>query len=153
MDKEKQKGLIKIVEQVQAIIDEKNIQVGEKLPSERFLSETLQVGRSSIREALRALELLGVIHTRRGEGTFLSDMYQHQLFDLIGSFLIRNDSQLDEINEVKWMIEHYCEENSDIETNSKESLVTSNNNQIMYIIWKILSQYSDRFEKGTSKEG
>ncbi|RIN85087.1 FadR family transcriptional regulator, partial [Mammaliicoccus sciuri] len=112
MDKEKQKGLIKIVEQIQSIIVEKNIQVGEKLPSERFLSETLNVGRSSIREALRALELLGVIHTRRGEGTFLSDMYQHQLFDLIGRFLIHNESQLDEINELKWMIENFCEEHN-----------------------------------------
>nr|WP_263313020.1 GntR family transcriptional regulator [Mammaliicoccus sp. Marseille-Q6498] len=148
MDKEKQKGLIKIVEQIHSIIDEKNIQVGEKLPSERFLSETLNVGRSSIREALRALELLGVIHTRRGEGTFLSDMYQHQLFDLIGRFLIRNDSQLDEINELKWMIESFCEEHNNSEVNSMEELVSSNNNQIMYMIWKLLSQYSDRFERG-----
>ncbi|HCN60699.1 FadR/GntR family transcriptional regulator [Mammaliicoccus fleurettii] len=151
MDKNMQKGLIKIVEQIQSIIVEKNIQVGEKLPSERFLSETLNVGRSSIREALRALELLGVIHTRRGEGTFLSDMYQHQLFDLIGRFLIHNESQLDEINELKWMIENFCEEHNSIETNSKEELVSSNNNQIMYMIWKLLSQYSDRFERDNCK--
>lgn len=150
MDKDKQKGLIKIVEQIQTIIVEKNIQVGEKLPSERFLSDTLNVGRSSIREALRALELLGVIHTRRGEGTFLSDMYQHQLFDLIGRFLIHTDSQLDEINELKWMIENFCEEHTNIEAKSKEELVSSNNNQIMYMIWKLLSQYSDRFERDNS---
>lgn len=147
MDKQKQKGLIKIVEQIQSIIVEKNIQVGEKLPSERFLSETLNVGRSSIREALRALELLGVISTRRGEGTFLSDIYKHQLFDLIGRFLIQSESQIDEIKELKWMIENYCEENNSIEADSKDELVMLNNNKIMYMIWKLLSQYSDRFDK------
>lgn len=92
-----------------------------------------------------------MIHTRRGEGTFLSDMYQHQLFDLIGRFLIHNESQLDEINELKWMIENFCEEHNNIETNSKEELVSNNNNQIMYMIWKLLSQYSDRFERDNCK--
>ena len=41
------------------------------LPSERELSSRLNVGRSSVREALRALELVGLIETRRGEGTFI----------------------------------------------------------------------------------
>ncbi|WP_431810888.1 FadR/GntR family transcriptional regulator [Lysinibacillus capsici] len=46
------------------------IQAGEKSPSERVLSERLGVGRSSVREALRSLELLGLIETRHGEGRF-----------------------------------------------------------------------------------
>ena len=44
---------------------------GDRLPSERELSSRLNVGRSSVREALRALELVGLIETRRGEGTFI----------------------------------------------------------------------------------
>ena len=43
----------------------------DRLPSERELSSRLNVGRSSVREALRALELVGLIETRRGEGTFI----------------------------------------------------------------------------------
>ena len=60
-----------------------NIEVGGKLPSERELAERLQVGSSTVREALRSLELLGLIETRRGEGTFLSDYRKHQLVEVI----------------------------------------------------------------------
>lgn len=49
------------------------------------------------------------------------------------------------------MIENFCEEHNNIETNSKEELVSNNNNQIMYMIWKLLSQYSDRFERDNCK--
>ncbi|WP_268987991.1 GntR family transcriptional regulator [Lysinibacillus sphaericus] len=47
-------------------------QAGEKSPSERVFSERLGVRRSSEREALRSLELLGLIETRHGEGMFLA---------------------------------------------------------------------------------
>ncbi|MGA1838264.1 FadR/GntR family transcriptional regulator [Herbiconiux sp. 11R-BC] len=43
---------------------------GEKLPSERQLSESLGVGRSTIREALKSLGLLGLIEFRHGGGTY-----------------------------------------------------------------------------------
>jgi len=54
------------------LIKIEKIQVGEKSPSERVLSECLGVGQSSVREALRSVELLGLIKTRHGEGSFLA---------------------------------------------------------------------------------
>jgi len=45
---------------------------GAKLPSERKLIDLLSVGRTSIRESLRALEMLGIVETRPGEGTYVS---------------------------------------------------------------------------------
>lgn len=44
---------------------------GEKLPSERVLREDLGVGRSTVREALRALEALGLIELQQGRGAFV----------------------------------------------------------------------------------
>lgn len=44
---------------------------GSKLPSERELSRTLGVGRSVVREALRSLDLLGLISVRQGDGTYV----------------------------------------------------------------------------------
>jgi DNA-binding FadR family transcriptional regulator len=44
---------------------------GTRLPSERQLAETLQVGRSAVREALAALDLLGIVDIRPGSGTYL----------------------------------------------------------------------------------
>ncbi|MFW5830059.1 MAG: FadR/GntR family transcriptional regulator [Planctomycetota bacterium] len=50
----------------------KEFEHGDKLPSEKELCELFQVGRSSFREALRALELMGCVETRNGEGTFVT---------------------------------------------------------------------------------
>jgi GntR family transcriptional repressor for pyruvate dehydrogenase complex len=47
------------------------IKPGERIPSERKLSETLGVGRSVVREALKSLMVLGLIDVRQGDGTYL----------------------------------------------------------------------------------
>lgn len=73
-----------ILLQLHEIIQEQNLRPGDKLPSERELSEQLGAGRSSVREALRALELLGLIETRRGEGTFLKHYRHNRLIDILG---------------------------------------------------------------------
>jgi len=45
---------------------------GDALPSERKLAEAFGVSRASVREALRALEVLGVIDSRRGSGSYIT---------------------------------------------------------------------------------
>jgi len=45
---------------------------GDRIPSERSLSEILGVGRGAVREALKSLMLLGLIEVRQGDGTYLS---------------------------------------------------------------------------------
>ena len=55
-------------------MEEDGLVAGDRLPSERELSSRLNVGRSSVREALRALELVGLIETRGGEGTFIVNL-------------------------------------------------------------------------------
>ncbi|MBA2518134.1 MAG: FadR family transcriptional regulator [Chloroflexia bacterium] len=44
---------------------------GERMPSERHLAEAFGVGRSAMREALKALTLLGLVEVRHGDGTYL----------------------------------------------------------------------------------
>ncbi len=60
-----------IVGQVRDLITSGRLQIGDRLPAERDLAKTLQVGRSTVREAIRALESLGILEARPGEGTFL----------------------------------------------------------------------------------
>jgi len=48
-----------------------NIPAGTRLPPERELAATLDIGRSAVREALAALEILGVVDVRPGSGTYL----------------------------------------------------------------------------------
>ncbi|MGM0853419.1 MAG: FadR/GntR family transcriptional regulator [Bacillota bacterium] len=87
------------------MISKDGLKPGDKIPSERELSERLNVGRSSVREALRALELLGLIETKRGEGTFLRDFRDHHLIDLLGMFILQDHKAQEDILYTKMMIE------------------------------------------------
>lgn len=60
-----------VFEQIQAMILNGQLQPGDRLPSERDLGELLQVSRNSVREALRALEVLGIIECRHGGGNYI----------------------------------------------------------------------------------
>ncbi|GAA0317659.1 FadR/GntR family transcriptional regulator [Bacillus carboniphilus] len=62
-----------IAKRILKYIREENLTPGTQLPTERELSERLQVSRASIREALRVLEVLGFIELRTGEGSFVRD--------------------------------------------------------------------------------
>jgi GntR family transcriptional repressor for pyruvate dehydrogenase complex len=61
----------KIVDQISTLVAEGQIKAGDKLPSERDLAERLQVSRASVREALSALEIMGLLEIRSGEGTYI----------------------------------------------------------------------------------
>lgn len=61
-----------VARQIVDYISFENLQAGTRLPTERKLSELLQVSRSSIREGLRVLEILGYVYSKQGIGTFVS---------------------------------------------------------------------------------
>ncbi|MFC7320333.1 FadR/GntR family transcriptional regulator [Halobacillus campisalis] len=94
-----------VLEQIKAYIEDKRLKPGDKLPSERMLSELLQVGRSSIREALRALELLGLIETRRGEGTYMRAYRPYHMVGLLSKFLLNDTRTRSELLTAKQMLE------------------------------------------------
>ncbi len=58
-----------IVEQILALIANGDLKPGQRLPSERELCKNFNAGRSSLREALRCLSIVGVLTARVGEGT------------------------------------------------------------------------------------
>ncbi|WP_263382344.1 FadR/GntR family transcriptional regulator [Granulicella arctica] len=58
-----------IVEQIMTLISKGDLKAGQRLPSERELCKTFGAGRSSLREALRCLSIVGVLTARVGEGT------------------------------------------------------------------------------------
>jgi DNA-binding FadR family transcriptional regulator len=61
-----------IAERLAADIRSGLLAPGERLPSERELARALEVSRASVREALAALQLRGVVETRAGAGTFVT---------------------------------------------------------------------------------
>ena len=62
-----------VAQQLLGEIREKALPKGTKLPTERELMEALRVGRSTVREAINGLAMLGVLEIRRGHGAFVLD--------------------------------------------------------------------------------
>jgi GntR family transcriptional repressor for pyruvate dehydrogenase complex len=65
-----------IIHELKSLIDSGHIVQGSKLPGERELAKMLNVSRPSLREALRALILLGILDNRQGDGTYLTSSNQ-----------------------------------------------------------------------------
>ncbi|BCW80848.1 transcriptional regulator [Arthrobacter sp. NicSoilC5] len=62
-----------VAERLLAFFTSGDIAPGTRLPAERTLAASLGVGRSAVREALAALEILGIVVVRPGSGTYLRD--------------------------------------------------------------------------------
>jgi len=65
------KTYAEIVEQISKLIEQGELEPGERLPSERTLSSALNIGRQSLREALSVLEAIGLLEVKHGIGTFV----------------------------------------------------------------------------------
>ena len=63
---------MQIARQIKNSIQDGQLKVGDKLPAERALAEQFGTSRASIREALSALEMLGLIVCKSGQGNFIN---------------------------------------------------------------------------------
>ena len=94
-----------VAQQVQLLVEERGIRAGERLPPERELAEQLGVARASIREALRTLELMGVIEIRPGRGSFVAGDVGSPLDSLISSWMSVHQGWLREVIELREAVE------------------------------------------------
>ena len=62
-----------ILDQITDNIQSGRLKAGDALPAERTMAETMGVSRPAVREALRALELLGIIKPVPGGGNYIAD--------------------------------------------------------------------------------
>jgi GntR family transcriptional regulator, transcriptional repressor for pyruvate dehydrogenase complex len=94
-----------IVEQIRALIREGRWAPGDQIPPERELAERFKVSRTSVREALRALEMQGVIDSRQGGGTFVRTADTEALVPPLAAAILRGRRELAEVLEVRELIE------------------------------------------------
>ncbi len=52
-------------------VDRSSLKPGDRLPAEREMMDAMKVGRSTVREAIRQMQALGVVETRKGSGSYL----------------------------------------------------------------------------------
>ncbi len=94
-----------VIDQIRSMIDKGTLKKGDKLPSERKLVEQLNVSRASIREALRALEVIGLIECRQGEGSYIKASFQDNLFEPLSIMFMLEGSNQEEIWELRKILE------------------------------------------------
>ena len=94
-----------IMTQLSQAILEGDFKPGEKLPSEAILCEKLGVGRNSLREAIRMLNAMGVMETKRGQGTFLRDTVTDDVFNPLIFQLILEPKRTSDVYELRVMVE------------------------------------------------
>lgn len=95
-----------VVKQVKSLIAGGELAPGDRLPPERELATMLAVSRASVRQAISAMEALGILESRHGEGTFIAK--EDNGDDLVDSFtkiLVNGQITPTEIVEARELIE------------------------------------------------
>lgn len=91
---------------IKEMIRSGELRPGDRLPPEKELSETLGLSRSSLREAVKALEAIRVLDVRRGDGTFVTSLTPELLLEAM-SFVadVHQDTSILEMFEVRRILE------------------------------------------------
>ncbi|NCC79063.1 MAG: FadR family transcriptional regulator [Clostridia bacterium] len=94
-----------VIEQIKYMITSGELKKGEKLPPERELVEKFQVSRTSVREALRALQIIGLIESRQGGGNYIKDSFDDNLIEPLSMMFVLQNSRNSEILELRRVLE------------------------------------------------
>lgn len=94
-----------IINQIKGSIKNGELKRGDRLPSERNMSEQLGVSRATVREAIRSLEIMGLVQCIQGEGNFITNNLENSLIEPISMMFMLNQGKINEINELRRALE------------------------------------------------
>jgi GntR family transcriptional repressor for pyruvate dehydrogenase complex len=94
-----------IMNQIKENIRSGELQLGDRLPSERAMAEQLGVSRATVREAIRSMELMGLVICVQGEGNFIPESLENSLIEPLSLMFMLNRSHANEISELRRALE------------------------------------------------
>ena len=94
-----------IIAKIRDLINQKNLEPGDKLPSERMLSEKFEVSRSNVREAIQKLEFYGLLKSIPQSGTFVANIGVIAMNGMIEDILRLEDPEFKSLVETRIMLE------------------------------------------------
>lgn len=94
-----------IISKIREHINYKNLEPGDKLPSERMLSEKFEVSRSNVREAIQKLEFYGLLKSRPQSGTFVANIGVIALNGMIDDILSLEEPDFKTLVETRILLE------------------------------------------------
>lgn len=90
---------------IRDLINFKNLEPGDKLPSERMLSEKFEVSRNNVREAIQKLEFYGLLKSRPQSGTFVANIGVTALNGMIEDILRLDEPDFKSLVETRILLE------------------------------------------------
>ncbi len=94
-----------IISKIRDLINYKNLEPGDKLPSERQLSEKFGVSRSNVREAIQKLEFYGLLKSKPQSGTFVADIGQVAMNGMMEDILALGEPDFKSLVETRILLE------------------------------------------------
>ncbi|MCI1930178.1 MAG: GntR family transcriptional regulator [Clostridia bacterium] len=95
------KSYEKVLEYVKNGIVSGSIKQGDKLPTERYLADMLNIGRYSVREGIRVLESLGIAECIQGGGNYISDHFEEGLARVVTMIVLLKKINCTEIDDFR----------------------------------------------------
>lgn len=97
-----------VINSIKHMILAGELRPGERLPVEKELAETLAVSRGSLRESVRALSILGILNTRQGDGTYVTNLDVTRLLAPMGFVVdLQGEGQARHVHAIRRLLE--CE--------------------------------------------
>lgn len=170
-----------VIQEIKKKIKNGELKKGDKLPSERELAESLSVSRTSVREAIRALEVIGLVESKHGAGNYIRTSFEDSLFEPLSVMFMLQESSPRETFDLRETLELQCaklaakniekeelelltaildrmyiantdEENLRLDVKFHYLIVKSSRNVLLINIIQVISQIMDEFiEKSRSK--
>jgi len=98
-----------VAEQIQGLIARGVLKPGDRLPAERDLVSKFGVGRGSIRDAIRTLEVMGIVEPRQGHGTVVRELSADSLVVPLASVLSQKRHLVSELLDVRRVVGLFLE--------------------------------------------
>jgi len=102
---EKKRAYEDIVQQVLSLIEDGKLKRGDQLPSERELTETFKVSRTTVREAIRTLESMKLLQCRQGTGNYILASSEEALIQPLAAALFNKKDDIRDIFFIRKIVE------------------------------------------------
>src|SRR5215813_225516 len=94
-----------VVQRIKELLGRGELKAGSRLPPERELADMLHISRPSLRTALKALSVMGVIHAKPGAGTYIAKSLPEVFTEPMHFMTLINNTSVEELFETRLIIE------------------------------------------------
>lgn len=102
---EQQKAYARVIEHFRKRIISGDLKPGDKLPPEREIADMLEVSRHSVREAIRIMDMTGIISSRQGSGNYITCEFQKSITETFAMMAAMNQIDYRQISQVRYSLE------------------------------------------------